>query len=307
MARNRELARIDSATLEQLTTRFPAQWDVVGPKLVEVSKQGPAALEQLVRAARSSANGWREKIAASHGNPQVLEAGLPAVVAARMTVLSVEQMLQAAATGVVEGPVRLGLWSGLLIQNLLFSRGLERKPASLTAFRLLWPLVIDRRKLMPLVQQRGIYCFYSKELVSALAGLLGSRPTVELAAGDGTLSRFLSRAGVSIRATDDFSWSHAVTYPADVEKLDAVRALSTHQPTAVVCSFPPPNNTFEQRVLADPRVERYLVVTTRHRFAAGTWSAYEQAKGWSWRVDETLSRLVLPPEVDPAVLVFERS
>jgi hypothetical protein len=307
MARNRELARIDSATLEQLSKQFPAQWDAVGPKLVEVSKQGPAALEQLVQAARASAKAWREKIAASHGNPQVLEAGLPAVIAARMTVLSVEQMLQAAATGVVEGPVRLGLWSGLLIQNLLFAKGLERKPASLTAFRLLWPLVFDRRKLMPLVQQRGIYCFYSKALVSALAGLIGARPAVELAAGDGTLSRFLSRAGVSIRATDDFSWSHAVTYPADVEKLDAARALATHQPKAVVCSFPPPNNTFEQRVLADARVERYLVVTTRHRFAAGTWSAYEQAKGWSWRVDEGLSRLVLPPELDPAVLVFERS
>jgi hypothetical protein len=307
MARNRTLARIDSATLEQLSTDFPVEWRAVGEKLVEVSKQGPSALEQLVQAARANAKAWRDKLAASHGNPQVLEAALPAVIAARLTVLAVEQMLQAAATGVVSGPVRLGLWSGLLIQNLLFSKRLERKPVSMTAFRLLWPLVFDRRKLMPLVQQRGIYCFYSKELVAALAGLLGDRKTVELAAGDGTLTRFLSKAGASIQATDDFSWSHAVTYPEQVQKLDAVRALATLQPQAVVCSFPPPNNTFEQRVLADPRVERYLVVSTKHRFAAGTWSAYEQAKGWRWRVDEALSKLVLPPELDPAVLVFERT
>lgn len=307
MARNRTLARIDSATLEQLSTDFPVEWKAVGEKLVEVSKQGPTALEQLVQAARANAKAWRDKLAASHGNPQVLEAALPAVIAARLTVLAVEQMLQAAATGVVSGPVRLGLWSGLLIQNLLFAKGLERKPVSMTAFRLLWPLVFDRRKLMPLVQQRGIYCFYSKELVAALAGLIGDRPTVELAAGDGTLTRFLSNAGVSIQATDDFSWSHAVTYPEQVQKLDAVRALATLQPRAVVCSFPPPNNTFEQRVLADPRVERYLVVSTKHRFAAGTWSAYEQAKGWKWRVDEALSTLVVPPELDPAVLVFERT
>ncbi len=308
MARSRELAQIDAATLEQLMAEFPSEWKAIGAQLVEVSKQGPTALAALVKAARASDGAWRQKLKASHGNPQVLQAAVPAVVAARMTVLSVEQMLQAAATGVTTGgSVKLGLWSGVLVQRLLFAKGLERKPVSLAAFRLIWPLVIDRRKLMPLVQQRGIYCFYSRALLRALAKVIGARPSVEVAAGDGTLSRFLAAEGVSIRATDDFSWSHAVTYPGTVERLDAVRALATYAPRAVVCSFPPPGNTFEEKVLSHPQAERYVVIGTKHTFAAGNWEAYANAKGWTWRVDEALSRLVLPPELDPAVLIFERT
>jgi hypothetical protein len=307
MARSRELAQIDSASFDQLKADFPAEWGAVGEQLVETARKGPAALEQLVRAARSGSKGWRDKLAASHGNPQVLAGALPAVVAERLTVLAVEQMLQAAATGQQHGTVKLGLWSGLIIQRLLFARALERKPASLTAFKLCWPLVIDRRKLMPLVQPRGIYCFYSKELVRELAARIAARPCLEIAAGDGTLSRFLAAAGVTIRATDDFSWAHAVTYPEQVERLDAARALARHAPKAVICSFPPPGNDFERAVLASPGVERYFMIGTRHRFAAGNWTAYEQAKGWKWKIDDALSALVLPPELDPAVVVFERS
>jgi hypothetical protein len=49
------------------------------------------------------------------------------------------------------------------------------------------------------------------------------------------------------------------------------------------------------------------VVTTRHRFAAGDWKAYEDSARLTMRLDERLSKLVLPPELDPAVLVFERA
>jgi len=153
---------------------------------------------------------------------------------------------------------------------------------------------------------RGIYCFYSLELVKALAALVGGRPALEIAAGDGTLSRFLRERGADVRATDDQSWAHAVTYPADVERLDAAAALARHRPRAVLCSFPPPGNGFERRVFTTPGVELYLVVTTRHRFAAGDWAAYERQTAFEWSVDERLSALVLPPELDPAVLVFRR-
>jgi hypothetical protein len=129
---------------------------------------------------------------------------------------------------------------------------------------------------------------------------------VEIAAGDGTLSRFLAARGAAIRATDDQSWSHAVTYPADVERLDAAAALSRHAPRAVLCSFPPPGNAFERKVFTTPSVELYVVVTTRHRFAAGDWGAYEAQDRFDWAEDRALSALVLPPELDPAVLVFRR-
>ena len=61
-------------------------------------------------------------------------------------------------------------------------------------FKTLWPLLWQRRYLMPLVARKGIYCFYSARLVDRLAALIGDRPALEIAAGDGTLSRFLRDA-----------------------------------------------------------------------------------------------------------------
>jgi hypothetical protein len=158
---------------------------------------------------------------------------------------------------------------------------------------------------MPLVQARGIYCFYSRELVEELARLAAGRPCLEIAAGDGTLSRFLAAAGVPVTATDDASWP-AVTVPPDVERLDARAALRAHPAPVVLCSWPPAGNAFERAVFATPAVETYVVVASRHRFAAGDWAAYERQRAFDWDVDERLSRLVLPPELDPAVLVFRR-
>ena len=242
----------------------------------------------------------------SHSNPQVVAAAIPAIAAARMGQLAVERMLKSAATGLTEGTVRLGLWSGLLVQRLFFRGGLERKPVSMAAFRLVWPLVVDKRKLMPLVQERGIYCFFSRELVVALAQRLSRLECLEVAAGDGTLSCFLSEAGLSIRATDDHSWTRVLDYPESVERLDAAAAIQTYRVPVVVCCFPPPGNGFERKILSASHVQKYVVITTRHRFAAGDWSAYESAAGWTMKEEAGLSKLVLPPEVDPLVLCFER-
>jgi len=287
--------------------RFPAEWRAVGEGLVAATSAArPEALEAFVRSARDAAAPWRARLERSHGNPEVAATALPRLATARMARLAAERTLLAAATGQASGTVKLGRWSGTLIQALFFGRGLERRPVPMRAFRFTWPLVTQRRLLMPLVQPRGIYCFYSLELVKALAALLGDRPTLEIAAGDGTLSRFLAGRGVDVRATDDRSWSHAVSYPAEVERLDAAAALQRHRPRAVLCSFPPPGNAFERRVFTTPGVELYVVVTTRHRFAAGDWEAYQAQDAFEWAVDEPLSALVLPPELDPAVLVFRR-
>jgi hypothetical protein len=116
----------------------------------------------------------------------------------------------------------------------------------------------------------------------------------------------LHNAGVTIRATDDQSWANVIRYPDDVEKMDAGTALARHQPKAVLCSFPPPKNSFEQEVFRTPSVDLYLVLTTRHRFAAGDWAAYESQSDFDWRADEGLTRMLLPPEIDPQVLVFKR-
>lgn len=299
------LASIDTAALPDLMKQYPRVWEQVGERLVQATKEGPKSMEAFVRQAQAQAAPWRARVKRSHHNPQVLVQALPVLAAERMARLSMEQTLVAAASGQT-GRVSLGTWSGLIIQRLLFERGLTRKPASFSSFRFWWPLVTKKRALMPLVQPRGIYCFYTRELITELKPLLGDRDTVELAAGDGTLTRFLSNVGVNITASDDQSWSHAVTYPADVKKADAVSVLERESPRAVVCSFPPPGNGFEKRVFITASVERYVVITSKHRFAAGDWNAYEQQTTFEWHVDEALSKLVLPPELDPAVLVFTR-
>lgn len=306
-ADRRDLARLESATLDELMAAYPEEWRAVGEALVAATSTGsPAALEAFVARARDAAAPFRARIERGQANPEVLATALPRLATARLARLAAEHTLLAAATGQAGGPIRFGLWSGLLVQSLLFGRGLARRPVPLRAFRWLWPLVTQKRLLMPLVQPKGIYCFYSLELVRALAALIGDRPTLEIAAGDGTLSRFLAAERVAITATDDQSWRHAVSYPAEVARLDAAAALDRHRPRAVVCSFPPPGNGFERRVFTTPSVELYLVVTSRHRFAAGDWKAYQAQQTFEWGEDAGLSRLVLPPELDPAVLVFRR-
>jgi hypothetical protein len=310
---------LEGASLDELRTQFPEQWSDVGSRLVDAASTRRAAdLTAFVQAAAQRAAPWRARLQNSGVNPDVWRSARPHLVAERMSRLAAREALSAAAAQVSSGAapgtasdgapttLRFGGLSGRLVQQLFFSHGLVRKPVSMGAFRLLWPLVRQKKILMPLVQPKGIYCFYSRALAEALAREIGGRRGLEIAAGDGTLTGFLKVAGADIRATDNHSWTQAISFPEEVERLDARAALDRHQPQAVVCSFPPPGNDFERHVFRTASVERYLVVTTRHRFAAGDWEAYEQQTTFEMTDDRRLARLVLPPEVDPAVLVFRR-
>ena len=231
---------------------------------------------------------------------------LLAEVRRQMSVAALKQEILSASTGVSEGRVRFNLVNGYVAQRLLFRRGLERKPVSMAAFRTVWPLLGQRRLLMPLVQKKGIWCFYSKPLIKRLARLIDGRFCLEIAAGDGTLSRFLSRAGVKIVATDDHSWRDSIEFPDSVLEQDARAALRAHAPEVVICSWPPAGNDFERHVFTTPSVRMYVVIGSKHRESTGDWSAYERQDGFTMTTDEDLGRLVLPPEVDHAVHVFRR-
>jgi hypothetical protein len=227
-------------------------------------------------------------------------------VRTRMALLSIKQHLVAEATGIEKGKVRFNLLNGYIAQKLLFSDGLKRKPTSIFWFRLIWPLLPQRRLLMPLVQPEGIYCFYSRRLIDELIGLIASRNCLEIAAGDGTLTRYLTDRGVRITATDDYSWKHEVNFPEFVVKRDAVDALREYAPEVVLCSWPPTGNSFEQQVFRTKSVKMYIVIGSRHRFAAGNWDEYVQQSAFFFEEDKRLSRLVLPPELDAAVYIFRR-
>jgi hypothetical protein len=303
----RDLKFVETASLEALMEKYPDAWKEVGHALVEAAAtRRPAAIEQFVRSAQDAAGPHQRRVEKNSHNPEAVKAALPHVIHARLAYLGAQRTLQAAALASSGGRRRFGLWSGMLVSRLFFAGGLQRKPVSLRAFRWLWPLVTQKRLLMPLVQARGIYVFFSRELVQSLAAHIGQRRALEIGAGDGCLSRFLKEAGTSIRTTDDQSWKHVIAYPDDVEKMDAATALSRYCPGVVICSFPPPKNDFERLVFATPSVESYFVITTRHRFAAGDWQAYESQTAFDLVPAPEMTRQVLPPEIDPLVLFFRR-
>jgi hypothetical protein len=277
-------------SLAELQGAYPREWAAVQRQLAEIVPRGDR--EELARYVSRLAQGKTANVSQE--------------IRRHMAVAAIRQLSLQAATGVSEGRVRFNLVNGKIAQRLLFKGGgFERKPVSMTAFRVVWPLLWQRRRLMPLVAKKGIYCFYSKPLVSELARIIGDRQALEIAAGDGTLSRFLREAGVDIVATDDHSWKD-VSFPADVLREDAKTALKKRAPHVVICSWPPAGNDFERAVFATKSVELYIVISSRHHFAAGNWATYEQQAGFEHREEPDLSRLVLPPELDAAVYVFRR-
>ena len=296
-------------SLDELCARYPDDWAAVQQDISAIIGRGVAEelkeyLERL-SAPVASAKPFHIK---QHSKKST-EATLSQLVRSRMAHEAVKKLCLstlAADTGVTKGKLRFNLFNGYIAQKLLFSKGLERKPVSLSWFRLLWPLVWQKKRLMPLVQPKGIYCFYSRELIEALAEMIASRSCLEIGAGDGTLSRFLMNRGVRITATDNYSWNNAVEYPEGVTKLDAREALAIFAPEVAICSWPPSQNDFERQVFNTASVRLYIVIGSRHQFAFGNWNAYRKQSFFDIEEDKKLGALVLPPELESAVYVFRR-
>ncbi len=115
------------------------------------------AAGRLCAAGRQASAGARRRAALPVGPGSATLAS----VRQRMAAAAIRSISLRAATGETGSTVRFGRWSGRLAQGLLFRSGLERKPVSMLRFRLTWPLIGQRSRLMPLVQPQGIYCFFS--------------------------------------------------------------------------------------------------------------------------------------------------
>ena len=293
--------------LDELCARYPEEWAAVQQEISAIVERGVAEelKAYLERLSAHAAPGQSPSVNRQKNGA----AALSQFIRSRMAHESVKKLCLstlAADAGVTKGKLRFNLFNGYIAQKLLFFRGLERKPVSLFWFRLFWPLVWQKKRLMPLVQPRGIYCFYTRELVETLAGMIASKSCLEIGAGDGTLTRFLKNQGVELSATDNHGWKNAVAYPDSVIKLDAREALATYAPEVVICSWPPAQNDFERHVFATPSVQLYIVIGSRHQFAFGNWKDYRQQSAFEFEEDKKLSVLVLPPELESAVYVFRR-
>ena len=291
--------------VDELSAKFPEDWAAVQKDISTIVERGVAEelkvyLERLSKPLAQPASGNQQ---------QQRTAALSQFVRSRLAHESVKKLclsVLAADTGVKSGKLRFNLFNGFVAQRLLFSGGLVRKPVSLFWFRLWWPLLWQKKRLMPLVQPKGIYCFYSRPLIEALAGMIAGRNCLEIGAGDGTLARFLKERGVQLNATDNHAWEKSVVYPDWVLKLDAREALGIYVPEVVICSWPPAQNDFERDVFNTPSVQLYIVIGSRHQFAFGNWKEYAQQSTFSLEEDKTLSALVLPPELESVVYVFRR-
>ncbi|WP_374350742.1 hypothetical protein [Chitinimonas sp.] len=293
-------------TLTALCEARPDVWRQVRDELAQLVARRDAAELKAVAERAAQAALPHERFLSGERSGRAFAAQVEQLLRQRMTELAIRQYVFSAATGVRQGKVRFNLFNGLIAQRLLFKRDFERKPVSLRWFRLVWPLLWQRRRLMPLVEQRGIYCFFSRELIAALAARLGQRPALEIAAGDGTLTRFLRDAGAMVDACDDYSWHKQLDYPDWVRRMDAVEALRTRSPEVVICCWPPANNRFERQVFRTRSVQTYIVIGSRSHFVTGNWADYEAQTLFACGEDVALSKLALPPELGAAVYVFER-
>lgn len=287
--------------------RHPTEWEQVGPKLVSSLEGGGVhMLKGFATEAKSVEKTWMDRLQKNMNDQKILQAALPFLIRTRMSLLAVDKCLFSAATGVTIGTVRFNLINGYLMQKLLFRHHLTRKPVSLGWFRFWWRFTTQKRFLMPLVQKKGIYCFYSRKLIKKISAMIGKQSCLEIAAGDGTLSRFLAEEGVNITATDNQSWKHAVDYPNDVHNMGAKQALEHYQPQVVVCSWPPPANDFERQVFFTKSVKLYVVIGSRYKFASGNWVDYAKQGDFEYMIDPELSGFMVPPELESAVLFFRK-
>ena len=299
-------------SLGEICEKYPEEWAVVQRDIsaaYQRSNPEERPPKHLNHAADFAATLPQPAPKPARGKPRAgkaLDPALSQYIRHRMAQMAIRNYGLIATSGIKEGVVRFNWLNGFIIKGLLFARALERKPVSLFWFRSLWPLVWQKARLMPLAEPEGIYCFYSRQLIEKLAVLIGSRSCLEIAAGDGTLARFLKDRGVRITATDNCSWTYAVNYPDSVVKRDAREALKAYAPEAVICSWPPAGNDFERRVFKTRSVQIYIVIGSRHRFAAGNWTDYEGQSAFAFKEEAALSRLVLPPELGSAVYIFRR-
>jgi hypothetical protein len=194
-----------------------------------------------------------------------------------------------------------------MICNILFYIPYgQRKAASSLAVKTLWPFVKNKTAAIATAKKLGFYCLYTNRFIKLVKNISKDQHVLEIAAGSGILTLLLQKAGVQCRATDDLSWGHAVSFGRHVEDLDATKAIKKYSPMVVICSWPPPDNSFERSVFVSPSVDTYIVVGSKHQFATGARTDYMQQVGFEMKVVEGVERLLAPPGLDGEVLLFTR-
>ena len=59
-------------------------------------------------------------------------------------------------------------------------------------------------------------------------------------------------------------------------------------------------------MFANKGVETYILITSKHQFAAGNWDEYKRNNDFDVEVHSDLGKFLFPPEVDSEVIIFSR-
>jgi uncharacterized UPF0146 family protein len=295
--------------LEVLCRQFPREWaelqQELGPKL---QRCDPLELKEFMVALKKIAGEWRDRTASSGNHPKVVKAAFPHILKAKLAFLALDRFYKELLAKHDSGPSgqRLTRYNHFVVKHLLRLSAAKYTPAPLIWLKFWWRFVRQRGTVLSLLTESGTWCIYSAEFIRELARQLQGRRVLEVGAGEGVLSRFLHEAGVDIVGTDNYSWSRHIKFGANVEKREAAEALKHYQPEAVICSWAPPDNLFEQDIFRCPTVETYFAIGSSHHFASGNRDTYQKARGFVQHNDRELASLLFPAESNHEVQVFRR-
>jgi len=92
-----------------------------------------------------------------------------------------------------------------------------------------------------------------------------------------------------------------------VETLDAREALAKYRPEVVLACWPDPGNSWEASVLQSPSTRVYIVLGSRTPGVTGQPTLYDAPGAFRRSSRPDLARWLLPPSLQPEVLVFTRN
>jgi hypothetical protein len=302
----KELALIlgNDCKISDLVKSYPDIWKSVNEELKELlAANKPELFNDYMIKIKKENDMWTDKI---RKNPSSIDTACNHLIKSKMAFMSLEKIFMLAATKSQTGNIKFNFMNGYILQKLLFYHDFVRKPASLFWFNFFWRFNSQKNFLMPLVNKKGIYCFYSSSLIGKLAKIIGKKRCIEIACGDGSLASMLMKKGVDIKASDDHSWNRQIEYPDIVENLDAKRSLEKYSPEVVLCSWSPPNNNFEKHIFTTKSVETYIFIGSSYEYGSGNWAVFKEQKDFDYRIDENLSKMVLPDDGGNIVMIFNR-
>ena len=298
---------LDQATsIESLMRRYPEQWDGVKDSISRaLNAENPEIVSELLTKADTNARSWHNRVKVASQITKARTEALPHLVKSRMIHLAVKKVLDRSLNAGNSDIVQSKL-DKILCNFLFYAPYGQHRPASSLAVKTLWPAVRDKTAAVAKAKKLGFYCLYTDKFINFVRKVSKDQNVLEIAAGSGILTLLLQKSGVACRATDDLSWGHAVRFGRHVEDLDAAKALKKYNPIVVLCSWPPPENSFEESVFLSASVDTYIVVGSKHHFATGARDHYLKQKDFTMEVVACPDKLLAPPGLDGEVLLFTR-